>query len=85
MYVSTFGKLSEIHFNVLLFSNQGENVLIFVESKGQIYTPAFIISGTFSPVLENNATLKWTSAKKLNVLTKKMLDPLQICWKRIIP
>ena len=52
-YFSISAKLLEIHFNVLLFSNQGEKVLFLVESTGQIYFLAFIFLRAFSPGLNS--------------------------------
>ena len=51
-------KIVGLTFNVSLFSNQREKVLILVESRGQMCPIVFLLLRTFSPRLENNNTLK---------------------------
>ena len=57
-YIRVDGKKPDHHFNVSLFSNPGDKVLILVKSKGQICPVVFHLFLTLSPGLENNDTLK---------------------------
>ena len=57
-YVRVVGKLADQQFNVSLFSNTGEKVLILFESRGQICPIVFLLFKTYSPGLENNDTLQ---------------------------
>ena len=52
------GKLPDQHFNVSSCSNPGGNILILVESRGQICPVVFHLFSTLSPGLENNNRLK---------------------------
>ena len=53
-----YRKVADHHFNVSLFSNPGDNVLILVESRGKIWPIVYNLFRTLSPGLENNNTLK---------------------------
>ena len=68
------GKLLNIYFNLSLFTNPGEKVLILVESRGTICPLSVILFRTFSPRLENNNTLKWIS-DKFSRNPDKCVDP----------
>ena len=61
IYVTMRGKLSEPHFDVLLFSNPGDKVQKARKTMGQICTTVLIIFMTFSPRLETNDTLQFSS------------------------
>ena len=47
-------KMSDQHFNVSLFSNPGDKVLILVKSRGQIFPLVSHFFRTLSPGFENN-------------------------------
>ena len=55
------GKLSEPHFDVLLFSNPGEKVWKARKTMGQIGPTVFLHFMTFSPQLETNNALQCCS------------------------
>ena len=58
IYVTMYGKLPELHCNVSMFSNCGENVW---KTRGQICPIIVLLFMTFSPLLESNDTLQCTS------------------------
>ena len=60
-YFRVVGKLLDWYFNVLLFSNAREKVLILVETRGKICLIVLLLYRTFSPGLTNNHTLKFWS------------------------
>ena len=55
------GKLSELHFDVLLFSDCGEKVQTPWQTKGQICPIVFSTFYDFSPRLENKDTVQISS------------------------
>ena len=57
-YVRVVGKMQDQHFNVWLFSNPRDKVLILVESRGQIWPIVFLLFWTLSPGLEKKDELK---------------------------
>ena len=60
-YFRVVGSLLDWYFNVLLFSNAREKVLILVETRGKICLIVLLLYRTFSPGLTNNHTLKFWS------------------------
>ena len=59
--ISYFGKLSELYFNVLLFSIPGDQVVKSRKTMGQICTVLSTRTRSLSPGLEYNNSLKCTS------------------------
>jgi hypothetical protein len=57
-YIRVYGKMLDQYYNVLLFSNPGDKVLILVTSRGQIYPIVFNFLKTLSPLLKKSDTLK---------------------------
>ena len=61
MKVKVVGKVQEQHFNVWLFSNPEDKVMILVKSRRQICPIVFLLFWTLSTGLENNDALKCQS------------------------
>ena len=82
IYVTMHGKLSELHCNVLLFSNRGENVW---KTRGQICPILFLkLSMTFSLRLENNVKLQCEcSSDNFPCLVTYILY-MENCWNCIL-
>ena len=53
--------MQDQHFNVRLFSNPGDKVLILIEIRGQNFPIVFLLVWTFSPRLEKNNAMKCSS------------------------
>ena len=68
-YVGIPVKLSEVHFDVSLFSNPGDKVLVLVESTGHICPIVFLLLKTLSLGLKNNDTVKCNSDNFPGMLT----------------
>ena len=63
------GKLSELHFDVRLFSNPGEKVQKARKAMGQICPIIFLLFMTISPKLETNDTLQCSSESFPRIVT----------------
>ena len=74
-YISNVANLLELHFNVLLFFNQGDKVL---KTIGQIFLLLSTIIKILSPSLENNVSLKFISDSFPTMLTYVVL--LENCF-----
>ena len=61
IYVAMHGKISELHFDVLLFSNPGEKVWKLRTTMGHVCPTVFLHFMTFSPRLETNDALQYSS------------------------
>ena len=74
-YFRVVGKMQDQLFNVWLFSNPGDKVLILVENRGQICPIVFLLSRNFFPRLEK--------IKHWNVSSAFFQQPwcMWICWK----
>ena len=57
-YIRVYGKMPGQYYNVLLFSNPGDKVLILVTSRGRIGPIVFKFLKTLSPLLKKSDTLK---------------------------
>ena len=68
-HVSINGKLSELHFKISLFSNQGDKVLKNRKAMGKISPVLSTRIRTLSLGLENNNWLKWSSDTIPTMLT----------------
>ena len=76
--VRVVGKIPDQHLNASLSANPGDNVLILVESKGQMCPIVFHLFWTLSPRFENNDTLLCWSLIFLTTLIYMVL--LENCW-----
>ena len=63
------GKLSELHYDVLLFSNRREKVGKTRKTRGQICPIVFLLFMTFSLPLETNNTLQCSSESFTSMVT----------------
>ena len=63
------GKLSELHLDVALLSNRREKVLKGRKTSRRICPIVLLLFKTFSPLLENNYPLKWSSDSFSHMVT----------------
>ena len=75
----------QTNYNVLLFSNPGDKVLILVTSRGQICPIVFYFLETLSPLLKKSITLKcWFNIFPSTLIHMVMLENCLTTFKFMV-